>query len=495
MITQATYSKQRPYLTRGLGWRSAVLRCAPLLLLSAQAWAHGGTPRVLSITRSEGGLSVLDTLGLFEAPLSAELTEPLSPIPRGAWRWLCDDAVDAMAGVDAAVRVDEQTLVAVARSGAYRSDDNGCSFSAIGAPLSEHSVALLSAHPERRGELVAASHTLGRANDIFLSRDGGLSWRAAGLSVDGGIYALWRASHEPDQLWVSHAQGLSLSRDGGESFELQSLEVTPGLGLSEGELNELLSRPQALKIMGGGVAQSGPYQGQALRWMSVNLYPNSTLLQSVDGGAWEPIHQVADSYDSLAFTGETLIVSTTFEGTFSLSFRAEGEAWRQRPELMIGCLHAAQGELWACGRGADRPWLVGRSLDEGQRWSAAWADYQDASGASWGCAEDEPSALACEARCLDEGCDPSGLEMGGSESGPQAGSLGSSGGAEAPRGGAEASGLERAPSTGSGGGCSQSGRASLAAGLWRLSLLALLALLALLTRSRRLSCAPPPSKL
>ena len=39
------------------------------------------------------------------------------------------------------------------------------------------------------------------------------------------------------------------------------------------------------------------------------------------------------------------------------------------------------------------------------------SDYSEASEGQWGCAEDSPSVLACESRCLEANCDPSGREM------------------------------------------------------------------------------------
>lgn len=384
---------------------------------SAPAWAHGGTPRVLSIHRAGPQLTVLDTLGLFEVPLVEGLSAPPPPIERSAWRWLCDDAVDMMAGVDAATRLSDRLILAVSRSGVYRSEDNGCTFSPLGEPLSLHSVPHLSAHPDRAQEVAVASHTLGRENDVFVSLDGGVSWRAAGLNINGGIYALWRNPNAPDELWVSHAEGLSVSIDGGLRFSEASLETQAGLELSAEESATLVARPQALKLLGGGQVSAGPLSGQRLMWMSVNLYPDSTLLRKVGDEPWEPVHQVADSYNALALSGETVVVSTTFEGVFRRTLSTREQPWQRQPELMIGCLYASQGELWGCGRGDDRAWLVGVSLDEGERWDPVWERYSDAAGASWSCPEGSPAALACEARCLEEGCDPSGLVGGASGAG------------------------------------------------------------------------------
>lgn len=395
------------------------------LSLPSLGWAHGGTPRVLSVSRSGDHLDVLDTLGLFELTLPAPASRPPSPpLNVSAWRWLCDDAVDESAGVDVALRLSPTLIIAVARSGPYRSVDGGCSFEPIGAPLSEHSVKHLSAHPDRPQEVLAATQTLGRPNDVFLSEDGGVQWQAAGLRIEGGVYALWRDPKSPDEVWVSHAQGLSRSADGGRTFEAVSLELSreplsEGVTLSAEQLDELTARPTELKLLGGGYVTEGPLRGQRALWMSVNRYPTSTLLQKLNEGAWTPVHQVDDSYESLTFTGRTLITSTLFEGLYRRLMTEEGASWSRDPERALGCLSHAGEEVWGCGRGAMTPWLVGRSTDEGRTWAPLWRSYSDAAGARWGCEPSSPSALACERRCLAEGCDPSGLtsseEGGGAE--------------------------------------------------------------------------------
>lgn len=387
-----------------------IFTMASLLSNAQLLWAHGGTPRILSIHYEDQRLSILDTLGFFETTLPP-LSAPDAVIEGLNWQWLCDDAVDPMAGIDAAVRLNENILLAVSRSGVYRSEDQGCSFQALGEPLSLHSIPHLIAHPTDPLKVAVATYTLGKENDVFTSDDGGRTWQAAGLNIEGGIYALWRNPHAPNELWVSHAQGLSWSEDGGRSFSQDPLDTEAGLSLSLEETRALVSRPQALKLMGGGLITEGTLSGQQVTWMSVNLYPNSTLLQRINRGPWIPIHQVADSYESLAFTGKTLVVSTTFQGLFRRSFA--DDSWTQQADLALSCLSASENKIWACGRGDAREWLVGVSLDEGAQWLEVWKQYRDASGATWNCSDQASSINACLGRCLDEGCDPSGQMMGG----------------------------------------------------------------------------------
>jgi len=435
-------------------WSWTLLTCLLLSGVSAEAWGHGGVPRVLSVHRGEGTLRVLDTLGIFEAPLSEGVSAPNPSIERMSWRWLCDDAVDMMAGVDAAVRLGERVILAVSRSGVYRSEDGGCTFDPLGPPLSLHTVPHLSAHPTEVDEVAVASHTLGQANDVFVSQDGGRTWRPAGLNVTGGIYALWRNPDAPHELWVSHAEGLSISRDGGGSFTADPLQTQAGLTLTEAESASLVTRPQALKLMGGGEVTTGPLAGQQVRWMSVNLYPDSTLMRQVGDGPWVPVHQVADSYESLTFTGETVLVSTTFSGVFRRRVEEGASAWSNDEGLPLGCLHAWRGEVWACGRGDRKPWLVGVSLDQGESWRAVWGAYSEAAGASWGCPEGSLSVEACSARCLDESCELSGLVGGAMSMGGGASDGGASDGGVSD-GGSLSAEPEMTPTPSSQGGCDQ----------------------------------------
>ena len=391
-------------------WILSVLCCT--LLSPSIGYPHGGIPRVLNLDTDRESVWMIDTLGFFRAALPTDDALMSSPLE---WSWLCDDAVDPQAGVDVAVRLSDQVLLAVSRSGVYRSETLGCHFDLIGAPLNQHAVGGISPHPTRAGEAIVYTRTLGRANDLYLTEDQGRSWTASGLTLEGSIFHLWRHPLHPQEVWINHAEGLSYSEDGGRLFEEISFEAE-GLTL----------RPRELSLLGGGI----DYGGAVRLFMSVNRYPTSLLLTSHDRGVtWRQIHSVNDSYESLLYIDGTLMVSTPFEGLFvydlpQLSSEDEAQAdeiedriweaqWRQYADQFIGCLTADEdGRVWACGRAAPTQWLVAYSIDQGENWRVALSAYADVE-APWACPSDAPSVLACNSRCLSEGCDPSGLPTGG----------------------------------------------------------------------------------
>ena len=395
---------------------SPMLRTLLMLSLSlilslhslSTVYGHGGTPRILSINPHQQGAWITDTLGFFYSPLPAlESSPPLQFTSQWQWSWLCDDAVDLQSGVDLAHVFDENRLLALARSGLYRSNDRGCTFQKIEGALSEHVPGGLSPHPTQQGHALLFTHTLGRMNQVFRTQDFGQTWTPLNLEIEGGIYTLIRDPQNPEQFWVNHAQGLSFTQDGGDNF--QSLPI---------EDNDLNLRPQELKLLGVGLDAD-----QSTRlFMSVNRYPTSLLLTSNNKGqTWQLLHSVDDAYQSLVYLEQKLLVATSFEGLFSRSLTSldltqstleDPEAWQQNQDQSIDCLVIdEQKRIWGCQRSLPTDWLVGYTLDFGQSWIPVFNQYQEAAEQEWMCPANAPSIEACSHRCLDEGCDPSGLSM------------------------------------------------------------------------------------
>ena len=382
----------------------ALLIMLSVLAVPAEVTAHGGIPGVLEIIPPQEDASetfwMIDTLGLFRGAAEAR---DVQGVESRAWSWLCDDAVDPTLGVDALLVIDTETLIAVARSGVYRSIDRGCSFERLSSPINENAIGGISAHPYDPSELAIFTNTLGRENRVWWSGDKGERWTPSNLLVEGGIFGLWRDPDVPEEIWVNHAQGLSRSRDGGRSFETLS------------DVNFSGASPYEVRLLGGGYLNS-----QLVLWASLDHYPTSSLMISHDEGQnWTEIHRVNDSYDQLALTADALWVSTPFEGLFVYPIsEVERENtqgawegfWRQYSDTFVSCLTPDPldpSALWACGRSEPTGWLVGRSTDLGESWSVLMTDYQEAAEGTWGCADDSPSVLACSTRCLAEGCDPS----------------------------------------------------------------------------------------
>lgn len=377
-----------------------------LMSISLTCSAHGGTPRVLSLhppLTAESPFWIVDTLGLFRGD-STEQMSLMNPRSSQAWSWLCDDAVDPTLGVDALIVLDPETLVAVARSGVYRSQDGGCTFTRVQSAVNEHAIGDLSAHPTQRNEVALFTDSVGQENHVWWSADGGLSWSRSDLIIEGVISAMWRDPSQPDELWVSHAEGLARSRDGGRTFErLTNRDYSVG------------ATPREVTLLGGG--QLG---GRLHLWASLNRFPTASLLISRnEGETWREIHRLDDSYDQLAITADALWVSAPFEGLFVYPLssaeregtpEAWGGFWRQYSETFVSCLTPDPRDpsaMWACGRSAPTDWIVASSRDLGESWAVSMGSYQDAAEGSWGCEATSSSAIACSTRCLAEGCDPS----------------------------------------------------------------------------------------
>ena len=382
--------------------------------------AHGGIPRVLSIQPQADALWVIDTLGFFRAPWIFESTSNTiilgsNNIQQHNWQWLCDDAVDAQSGISQASLIgyhildgneenQEQALLAMARSGLYRSEDQGCSFQRIEGVLAEHVVTGIFPHPQQTQEVLAITQTLGKRNDVYISEDAGRTWRAIGLNIDGVVYQMWRAPNQVEKLWLHHAEGLSYSEDAGRTWSNLPIET-----------GSLMLRARELSLLRGGYDADGSIR----LFMSVNRYPESLLLTSSDQGrSWQQIHSVNDSYDSLIYQQQHLMVATPFEGLFVYDLTGattnNWQNWIHYNSLFVDCLTSdAEGRIWACGRSEPSKWIVGYTESFGAEWQIMMKDYQSMAEQQqdWNCSDQSESMIACETRCLGFGCDPSGLDM------------------------------------------------------------------------------------
>ena len=374
-----------------------------LLAIPNFVHAHGGIPGVIDLLPPKNSSSdtfwMIDTLGLFRGDASSSVMQPLN---QRSWSWLCDDAVDPMLGVDALLVIDSETLVAVARSGLYRSTDMGCTFIRLESPINEHTIGGISAHHTRSNEIAIFTNSIGRDNRVWWSADKGKTWTPSDLLIEGGIFGIWRDPRQPDNIWVNHAEGLSVSHDSGQHF------------ISLSEVNYSGASPYEVRLLSGGYIND-----RLILWASLDHYPTSSLLMTEDlGQNWREIHNLNDAYDEVALTEGALWVSTIFSGLFvypvtELESLGEEMAWnglwQHYPETKVSCLTPDPLDftaLWACGR-SEQGWLVGRSTDLGQSWSVLMERYQEASEGMWECPSDSMSNNACSTRCLDEDCDPS----------------------------------------------------------------------------------------
>ncbi len=399
------------FIKRHFLWRLSLYLYIVTSLSSAERlWAHGGTPRVLKVippSQDADPLWVIDTLGIFRGDSTA-----LSDSK--AWSWLCDDAVDPTLGVDDLTILDPTTFIAIAKSGLYRSEDAGCSFQRIESPMNDFALGSLSINPDDDRRQAIYTDSIGQDNGIWTSVDRGLSWERSPLTIEGSIYSLIRNPRLPSELWINHAQGLSVSRDGGQSFE--SLD-TRGYSLEASSYEARL-----LNVS---------YIGEQLTlFVAINRFPVASLVISLDRGqTWRTIHQAEDSYEELLVTESDLWISTPFEGLFHYRLEdaergnetlAWSRGWNHYSDQFVACLRPdplITSRLWGCGRSSPTDWIMGYTdippmLVDSQtlEWRTVMTEYSEAAAGDWGCSPQSASLLACQNRCLSAGCDPSGRD-------------------------------------------------------------------------------------
>ncbi len=353
------------------------------MLMGGSATAHFGQPLVKEVRFpvSRGGEAwlVIDNVGLLAR----------APGQTG-WRWLCDEAMTPVPGLDSVAPIDAEgrRWLAGARSGLFITADDGCAFTRpVDDPFAEHVVPLVSPAPGSANEAIVGTQTLGRPNDVFRTTDGGLTWSAAGLALDGRVRTLVRATADPRVVYVGHTHGALRSDDGGLTF-------TPvALG------------PPELAIEGESFRFLGTHPADARDvFAAIDAFPDSTVLRSTDGGlTWAEVTRLGDVPETLAFLpdGRGAILSTPFDGLHRS--RDGGATWARVPSpatAVLGCLtvEPATGRLWACARGVSADWRVGSSGDEGETWLSELGGFGEIT-ARWACPAESPTAMACAQAC------------------------------------------------------------------------------------------------
>ncbi len=417
--------------------KAAVL-LATLAALVGVAHAHFGEPRVAEVRfpPARGG----------EAWLVIENVGLVARAPGEAWRWLCDEAITPTPGLTglAPVSADGRGWVAATRGGAFRTVDDGCTFDAVPGALTEHVVALLSPDPTADGAAVLGTQTIGLANDVFRTTDGGATWAPAGLALEGRVRSLVRASADAAVIYVGHTRGVLRSDDGGVTFTAIMTGPTDDPADAE-DFRFLATHPaDALDV-----------------FAVVEAFPDSSLVRSRDGGlTWVTVGVFGDVPDGLVFLGDgqQAVLATPFDGLH----RSDdgGDTWQRVPSpaaAVLGCLtrEPATGRLWACARGAAAPWLVGSSADGGETWRPELVTFAELAG-RWTCPAGTPGATTCAQACdrsTDANC--SAPPVDGGLLGPDATPAVSDAGLDAAGGGDAA---PDAPERAAGGdGCAQPG--------------------------------------
>ncbi|MCA9539303.1 MAG: hypothetical protein KC620_10480 [Myxococcales bacterium] len=358
-----------------------IRRLAALLIgLPALALAHGGQPSVTAL-RFPAALpgavwAVTDNQGVY------------------TWHdrqtaWLCEDAAAPGAGVlDVAVLDDAgQRFLLLTEAGLFATDDGGCRFHTAPPALAEQTVTALSAHPTRRGEVVAVTQTFGAENDAWWSIDGGGTWHAVGLAQRGRFVALLRSEADPERLYAIHDRGGWSSADGGRTFLPMPLGP-PEVDVPASEIRLLAAPP------------GGP--GRV--FIAAETFPETLVFASDDAGAtWRQALSIADLDLRLAFdqAGREGLLISPFEG--ARRTMDGGRTWTPEPlpvdRLTRIAREPGRNRLWgATGLFFGGPWALGYSDDFGRTWTPALGRFEDVD-ARWICGEGAPTARCCGSLC------------------------------------------------------------------------------------------------
>ncbi|MCA9527993.1 MAG: hypothetical protein KC549_17015, partial [Myxococcales bacterium] len=333
-----------------------------LALAPGLALAHGDQPQILDIAFPGAfpgeAWALSDNQGIFA-------------VGEAGTRWLCEDAIEPAAGVRAVATLDASRWILSTEVQLWRTDDGGCSFRGLPGLLAGHRARLLSAHPDHPDELVVATDTLGRDNDVYRTTDGGRTWQPAGLAVPGQFTSLVRATARPDRLYVVHERGVARSDDGGQTFR----PFKPGPA-------ELDASPLEFSVLATSPVDADVLLAAVERFHTI-------VLRSPDAGeTWLQVAEIPDFPLQAAFSagGDEALINGLFAGFYRSDDGGRTFAPAPRSVDRLGCLRRAPDgdRLWACTQVFfGGPWVAGYSDDFGERFTPALARFDDAS--RWRC--------------------------------------------------------------------------------------------------------------
>ena len=171
--------------------------------------------------------------------------------------------------------------------GLYESSNGGCDFRrAPGEVGSHHLRGLWSTSGER---LLTASASVGVYNDVYVSDDLGMTWRAIGLGLVGQTLGLSVSGESGGPIYLHTTRGVYRSRDQGDSFEPLRVSIDGNFIPSEQILGVYPSPVDSgiilLALASGSRTRILRSDDQGSRWEVVHLLesPEATLVFDVSG--------------------------------------------------------------------------------------------------------------------------------------------------------------------------------------------------------------------
>ena len=351
-----------------------------LWLLPMLAMAHGPQPRVTGF--------------VFPAPFNGQAwavtnNQGIYAHTPDGYQWLCEDAAAPGAGVIDLVAVTDTHWVIATDSGVFLTTDAGCNYHQVDESIRGHHPVDLSIHPLRPQEIVLATNSFGRLNDIYRTTDGGRSWVAAGFDLRLQFHQLLRSEANPELIYTRNDRGAFRSEDAGESFDPIALGP-PNL--------DPRPNPMEFRLLG-----TDPLIPNVV-FAALERFPATLVMRSEDAGAtWLVVTEVDDLPVSFLIkrAGDEAAVFAQFAG-FQYSDDG-GQTWGEpvdSPIRALDCLTRDRNSdrLWACtDTFFGGPWPVGRSDDFGRSWQLDLARFEDVE--RWPCPDESRAALCCDGLC------------------------------------------------------------------------------------------------
>jgi hypothetical protein len=321
------------------------------------ARGHGAFPQTRSVAFQPGNdqkIWVGTTWGL-----------AYSPDDGASWSFVCEQALgytgihDPVYGVTTA-----GTLFETIYDGLRISRDGGCTWNLAGNGLDGLWIADLQVAGDDAVWIATRANAI--ENDVFVSRDDGTSFAAAGLAQPGVFWKSLRvAPSDPSRLYVSGYRRADVAVDAPRATALlyrsDNATAVPGEVVwqqtpwSDGESQTLLL----------GVSRANADQV----FVSYDEGRDDRVFQSDDGGlSWRERFRFVDD-DASAFVssadGRTLIIGSTFMGA-KIS-RDAGMTWEDlagAPQMSCAGVRPADEDYFSCGANWEPDQMAfGRSLD------------------------------------------------------------------------------------------------------------------------------------
>ena len=342
-----------------------------------------------------------------------------------SWSYLCDDALGLPA-----TSVDDPEIALTAGNaliaglpaplqGLDVSPDVGCSWSCVGGPLANQTIADNVVRPDKPHVVLAVTSTYAASDaavafynsQVFQSTDDGAHWTALGNPIDPSLLVrtidVSRADASGNfSIYLSGTRGYGSGRTA-------SLLVSTDEGRTWTEhLLQVFDPATEDSVYLGGVDPTDPKRVY-LRSSAAFSGGRSRLFMTTDGGGsfttpmtfQIPEQQAIDTVtgEALAFAlspdGSKVYVGTKGDGLFVAS-RAEG-VFRKTSPIAVWCLATRKQELWVCSVEASTyaigtPFVIGVTTDDGAHFTSKLPTIATLCG-PLSCATGTRTSLGCNA--------------------------------------------------------------------------------------------------